>query len=409
MDKQIIHLCELIKNALHQDNEFFINDEIDWSQMIRMSKKQNLLAVFLEEAVKYPAYTSRPEYIKEVQEAMTIVDLQAKRTSAFLGLYKCFVNANVYPLVMKGIICRELYGKLCDHRPSGDEDILIRICDYEIVKSVLIANGYMPQMEVESQEQLKKLQEVSFVHPIEKLHIEVHLNVMGRENDAHSKMSDCFKDVFEDYRELDAGGVRIRTLSHQNHLLFLILHAFKHFIHGGFGIRQMLDILMYQEKFGQEVDYEQLKSVLGYFKADKFWSDLICIGNSYFGFCLSVQQEANCPERLLEDMMFCGTFGNGTQALRTATRAITFATGDYLQKKHTNQFLMFWRIIFPNKVYLLHHAPQLEKRPWLLPVEWVKRWGRFIKWSFLYKGSLANESIAISKKRKDLLKKYNLL
>lgn len=409
MDKQIINLCQFIKKVLHSDNSFLVNDEIDWSQMIQMSKEQNLLALFLEEAIKYPAYTSRPEYMTEIQEAMSIVDIQAKRTCEFLELYKSFVNADIHPLVMKGIICRELYGKLCDHRPSGDEDILIRVCDYIKVKNVLIAEGYMPQMEVKSQKQLENIQEVGFFHPTKDLYIEVHLNAMGRENDAHSKMSDCFKDVFEDYREVDIAGVKIRTLSHQKHLLYLILHAFKHFIHGGFGIRQMLDILIYQEQYGQEVCYEQLESVLKTFRADRFWADLICIGNSHFGFCLSEPQQANCPEQLLEDMMLCGTFGNATEAMRAATRMIKFATGDYLQNKHMNQFVMFWRAIFPPKVYLLKNAPQLEERPWLLPIEWVKRWGRFIKKSYFHQGSLANEGIVISRRRKNLLNKYDLL
>lgn len=409
MDKHIINLCKFIKNAIHPDDTFLVNDEIDWTQLIQMSKGQNLLALFVEEASKYPMYISRPEYMTEIQDVMSIIDIQAKKTIAFLELYKSFVNAGVYPLVMKGIVCRELYGKLRDHRPSGDEDILIRVSDYVNVKNVLIAEGYIPQMEVKAQKQLEELQEVSFYNSTKDLYIEVHINVMGRDNDAHSKMSDCFKDVFKGYREMNVEGTTIRTLSHQNHLLYLILHAFKHFIHGGFGIRQMLDILMYQEQYGQEIQYEQLESVLRSFRADKFWTDLRYIGNIYFGFCLSTSQRANCPDKLLEDMILCGTFGNATQAMQTAQRMMKFATGDYLQKKEKNQFIMFWRAIFPPRVYLLKNAPQLEERPWLLPIEWVKRWGRFVKKSCNHQGNLTNESIEISRRRKNLLEKYDLL
>lgn len=70
---------------------------------------------------------------------------------------------------------------------------------------------------------------------------------------------------------------------------------------------------------------------------------------------------------------------------------------------------MFWRTIFPNKVYLLHNAPHLEEKPWLLPVEWVKRWCRFIKKSIHNEGNLTDESIKITQKRMKLLKKYELM
>ena len=38
--------------------------------------------------------------------------------------------------MMKGLICRQLYGEYCDHRPSGDEDILIRKAEYKQVQQI---------------------------------------------------------------------------------------------------------------------------------------------------------------------------------------------------------------------------------------------------------------------------------
>lgn len=409
MERERHIFCILIKNLLHSDTECYFDEVYDWLQLEKMAKQHNLFPMFFEAASKYNSYTEELGYYKAMQEAMNAIAMQVKRTSAFLKLYQSFSKEGLYPIVVKGLICRELYGELCDHRPSGDEDILIRPSEYLKVKQILIANGYELEDEPELEKQIDRLQEISFYNALEKLHIELHFNLMGRENDARSKMSDYFKDVFEEYREVNIGGIEIRTLSHQNHLLYLILHAFKHFIGGGFGIRQMLDILLYHEKFGQEIDIAQLNRALERFKADKFWSDLIFIGNAYLGFELPNSREANCPEELLEDMLFCGVFGNGTQAQRAAARTTLFSTGDYLKNKKTNQFVMFWRTIFPNKVYLLHNAPHLEDKPWLLPVEWVKRWGRFIKRSIRNDGNLTDESMKISQKRMNLLKKYNLM
>lgn len=276
-------------------------------------------------------------------------------------------------------------------------------------KEVLIANGYVAELEIETEEQLKQVQEISFIHPKDKLHIELHLNPMGRENDVRSKMTDCFLEVFDNYRDVEINGIMVRTMNHHDHLLFLILHAFKHFIGGGVGIRQMLDILLYQEHFGTEIDLQFVYEKLKTFRAESFWNDMIHIGNSYLGFQLQVMQESNFPDELLEDMIQCGTFGNKTPADRAAERTVKFTTGNHLKKKNRNSLIMLWKTIFPQRVFLLENSPYLQSKPWLLPVAWVQRWGRFLKRNHSSGGKLTAESLKISRRRIKLLKKYDLV
>lgn len=409
MDFQTINFCELIKNVIHPNEECILQGEVDWTYLVKLSKDHNLLPVFMEGASRYFSYISRLEYDRETKECLAVVAGQVRRTSAFLRVYEAFNDAGLHPIVMKGLICRELYGRLADHRPSGDEDILIRPCEYEKAKNVLIANGYVAEFEVQTEAQLEQVQEISFIHPKEKLHIELHLNPMGRENAALSHMSDCFSNVFEKYREVEISGVKVRTMSHQDHLLFLILHAFKHFIGGGFGIRQMLDLLLYQEHYGKEIDLEELSRILRSFQTDVFWSDLIHIGNSYFGFCLPNSYAQNCPDDLLIDMISCGVFGNKTQVQETAGKTMILATGNYIKNKRSNSVVMVLKSIFPSKAYMLKYSPYLEEKPWLVPVAWVRRWGRFIRKSWQHDGNLALESMRISQRRMKLLKKYDLV
>lgn len=409
MNEQIICFCEIIKSVIHPHSECRIKDEVDWNCLIQMAKEQNVLPIFIEGAIKFPSYTDRIEYDREMKAALTIVGMQVRHTSTFLTLYNAFVEAEVYPIVMKGLICRNLYGRFSDHRPSGDEDILIPITDYWKAKNVLVANGYMPERDIEEETQLEWLQEVSFIHPNEKLHIELHLNPMGRETDVHAQMSDYFENVFSNYREIQIKDVRVRTMNHQEHLLYLILHAFKHFTGGGFGIRQMLDILLYQDRYGAEIDLKQLNDRLHRIRADVFWSDMIYIGNTYFGFELPTLQKANCPQELLEDMFICGVFGNKTKAEKIAARSTMLATGNYLKNRGGNFLIMILKSIFPSKDYLMYHSPYLEKKPWLLPIAWIKRWGRFIKKNRNNETNLATESLKISRRRMRLLKKYDLV
>ncbi len=409
MDYQTITFCKLIENVIHPNKENNLMDNVDWAYMIRLAKEHNLLPILMEEAVKHPLYVARPEYKKEMNEALASVASQTKRTISFLKLYQSFIDAELHPIVMKGLICRELYGKFCDHRPSGDEDLWVLPAEFWKAKDILTANGYMSEFESVTCAQLEQIQEITFTHPEEKLCIELHLNPMGRETDARSHMSDYFKGVFDKSREVEIKGVWIRTLSHQEHLLYLIFHAFRHFTGGGVGIRQMLDILLYQEQYGDEIDLIQLHERLKMFRCDAFWTDLIHLGNTYFGFKLPILQEPNCPQELFLDMIQCGTFGNKTKAERAASAATKLAVGNYLKKKKSNSIKMIWKALFPSKALLLNQFPYLEEKPWLVPVEWAKRWGRFIKRGRSNNGNLAIESVKISQRRMKLLKKYDLV
>lgn len=57
---------------------------------------------------------------------------QVSRTALFLSDEKELAQLGVQPLVMKGIVCRNLYPKP-DLRPSGDEDLLIPEKDFAAV------------------------------------------------------------------------------------------------------------------------------------------------------------------------------------------------------------------------------------------------------------------------------------
>lgn len=409
MDYQTLNFCKLIKNVIHPNNESRLAEDVNWARLVELAKEHNLLPFFMEEATKYPLYTNRHQYENEMNQALGIVGAQVRRTNAFLQLYEAFAESDIYPIVVKGIVCRTLYGSLSDHRPSGDEDILIRPTEYWKAKEVLNANGFVSEFTKETEAQLELLQEISFYHPTKKLHIELHLNSLGRETEVRSQMSDCFTKVFDNYMEMKINGVKIRTMNHQDHFLFLVLHAFRHFTAGGLGIRQMMDILLYLEAYGQEIDLKKICEVLNMFHANTFFADMIHIGNMHLGFKFSVMEEPNCPQELLEDMICCGVFGNKTQAERTAIVTTMAATENRWKKKSTNNIVFIWKSIFPSFAVMREHYPYLEEKPWLLPVEWIRRWGRFLKHNRQNNGNLAVESMRISQRRINLLKKYDLV
>ena len=407
MNIQEHNFLSLLRYAVH-GGEISLQQPVDYGQILAMARAHNLQALVGEMLCQDTVFLSAPEYEDTVRMVMGQVNAQAVRTDAFLKLYRRLSDAGIYPIVMKGLICRQLYGEYCDHRPSSDEDVLVRQEEFGEVQKVLETCCYRmdDKQETVTEKQLEKLQEITFHNEEAELYVEVHTNPIGLEYSLRRKMNDYFQNVFDDPRRVEIEGTEILTMNHTDHFLFLVLHAFKHMMTSGFGIRQVLDILLYQQQYGTEIDWTYIYRCLEQISAKCFYTDIITIGNRYLGFSLLSTYQPNCPEDLLEDLLSNGAFGNTTQAQLTAIQMTWSAIA---AEKKSNKLLLLIKTIFPSKSRLMPLNPELADKPWLLPVCWVKRWGRFLKHNRQNGGNLAAESMAVSERRMELLRKYKIL
>ena len=379
-------------------------EDMNFSQVLSMAQAHNILPLVCEKLCEDPDFTKHPEFETYVNKAMEIIAVQAKRTDIFLALYQAFYRAGLHPIVMKGIMCRRLYGELCDHRPSGDEDILIQKSDFKRLSVVLSEQGFRSERSEVTEKQLEELQEISFYHRDSGLLIEVHTNPIGRENDIRCQMNACFQNVFEHLKQTEIAGTLLWTMDDTDHLLLLILHAFKHMTVSGFGVRQMLDILLFYERNEKTIDMAYILEMLEMVKAKKFFSDLIYLGNQYLGFHFSSFGECYFAEELLDDLMRNGVFGNLTQA-QQISRVMTDAAVAQRNKAGSANLI---HAIFPGRKFLLTGYPKLIEQPWLLPICWIKRWIKFLKSKTGNKYHLAADSMEISNRKIDLLRKYDV-
>ena len=88
------------------------------------------------------------------------------------------------------------------------------------------------------------------------------------------------------------------------------------------------------------------------------------------------------PVTLLNDMMESGVFGKKERADIVAANI----TLEALNHKEKGIYAWF-RAGFPSRKLMLDYAPHLAEKPWLVPVEWIKRWGRFLKKARKYNGN----------------------
>jgi hypothetical protein len=396
----------------------FDTAETDWDKLFFISGMHHILPMIYHSINKKQLLPFVKPDLAGVWKKLAIgatVD-QIIRTEEFLTIYGRLREAGVKALVVKGIVLRMLYPNN-NERISGDEDIYIRREDFYKADAILTSSGFHMSPKAKKGEIPK--QETGYVSAMTGLILEVHLDLFDPAIGLYKAMNDKFAKAFENSIEMNVCGISICTLSYSDHLLFLVLHCAKHFVGMGFGIRQVCDLVLFCNTYGNEVDYPrvwQQVSELGY---QTFFLNLLAIGREYLG--LSDQTVWYPPtaeltdihsDALLEDIMKAGIFGKSTEE-RTKTCSLTLqaviADREYRRKGKDRNSLL--RIIFPNREFMKDKYFYCWNKPFLLPLAWLHRLTTNM---IQVKNPVkiihqTNRSIAMGRERIELLKEYKII
>ena len=112
----------------------------DWNSVFRLAESHHVLPLIADAA--YRSGLPVPEELFRVyrHRAMRMVSIQTAKTAAFAALYSYLAEQGLQALVVKGVVCRELYPNP-DFRFSADEDLLIQEEEAERYHAALKAYG----------------------------------------------------------------------------------------------------------------------------------------------------------------------------------------------------------------------------------------------------------------------------
>lgn len=384
----------------------------DWAELFRLCQHHQILPMIYDTVYACPAFAACPPELVQMIKGQVIrqVMTQSRKTEEFLQLYRKLTERGLTPVVVKGIICRSLYREP-DYRCSGDEDVLIPAEQFHDCADVFAQN----QMEMlESDMNPDEEGEVPYYHVGGMLHIELHKELFSSESEAYGGLNRLFDDVFNRKIQTEVNGVKVYTMCHTDHLLYLILHAFKHFLHSGFGIRQVCDIMIYAEAYGAEIDWDYLLEKCRGIHADVFAASLFDIGKKELNFN---PEKACYPQNwaeieadggdMLEDLIDGGVFGDSSMSRKHSSNITLQAVSEDKKGKKAGASLI--RSLFPDRAYMERTYTYLKKYSFLLPVAWASRIVKYLKESKNMRGNDAMASIEIGNHRVDLMKKYKII
>lgn len=374
-------------------------EKVDWPAIFTLANQQKLLPILFEAVRKTPAAEENAAlFAVTKQQVIGQVLNQTVRSAEFSDLYHKLRSAGLHPIVVKGQLCSRLY-PLKDHRISADDDLYISDAEFMACHKQLLANGLTTDTPTD---ELATADEVSYTKNGSPLYIELHRHLFDSSEDAHDELNHFFASLKP--VETDS----FLAMPPHEHLLYLILHAYKHFVRSGIGLRQFCDIGLWAWEYHDEIDWQSLHDQCASVHAATFAAAAFRIAGDYLGIEFDLPapwSEAVDVELLLHDTLCGGVYGsNDLTRLHSST-----VTLNAVKASRTGEKSSVLRTVFPKREYLERRYPYLKKRPYLLPVAWVQRIAHYASEKQSGADNSASGSIKLGKERIELMKRYGIM
>lgn len=298
-ERQFLHIA---KAAVSGGD--FPAESVDWPAVFALAGQQKLLPILFETVCKMPAAEENVAlFAVTKQQVIGQVLNQTVRSAEFSDVYHKLRSAGLHPIVVKGQLCSRLY-PLKDHRISADDDLLIPDGEFMACHEQLLANGLTTDAPAD---ELASADEVPYTKDGSPLYIELHRHLFDSAEDAHDELNHFFTDI----NPAEMEGF-LAMLPHE-HLLYLLLHAYKHFIRSGIGLRQFCDIGLWARAYHREIDWQRLHEQCESVHAATFAAAAFRIARDDLGIEFDLPapwSDAVDAEPLLHDTLCGGVYGS---------------------------------------------------------------------------------------------------
>ena len=374
-------------------------EKVDWPAIFTLANQQKLLPILFETVRKTPAAEENAAlFAVTKQQVIGQVLNQTVRSSEFADLYRKLRAAGLHPVVVKGQLCSRLY-PLKDHRISADDDLYIPDAEFMACHKQLLASSLTTDTPAD---ELVTADEVSYTKKGSPLYIELHRHLFDSAEDAHDELNHFFADI----NPVETDG--LLAMPPHEHLLYLLLHAYKHFVRSGIGLRQFCDIGLWARAYHTEIGWQRLHEQCESVHAATFAAAAFRIAGDYLGieFDLPAPWDGSIDAELLLHDSLCGGVYGSNDLTRLHSSTVTL---NAVKASRTGEKSGILRTVFPKREYLERRYPYLKKRPYLLPVAWAQRLAHYASEKQSGAGNSASGSIKLAKERIELMKRYDIM
>lgn len=406
MEETNVRFLAALRAALMGENaELEDLSREQWAALLHMAQVHKVLPLIWEAVHACPSLErlGEGELMLLKRRVRRQVVMQTLRTGEFLALNRKLRAAGATPLVVKGLVCRGLYPQP-DHRPSSDEDVLIPEAQFTLCRGVMGSFG----MERVGEEN-PGAYEIPFRKTGSPLYIELHRHLFPPESAAYGDLNRFFAGVFDRAVEVEVQGSLVKTMAPTDHLFYLICHAFKHFLHGGFGIRQVCDIALFAQRYSDEICWQQVFANCEAIRGALFAGAIFTIGEKHLGIDRPAPWRGMDIDEapMLADLLSGGLYGDASLSRKHSSHITLDAVAAQKQGKKSKHAVL--SSAFPSADKLSGKYPYLKEKPYLLPLAWSQRLWRYSRETRETRDNSAAQALKIGADRVELMRRYGII
>ena len=276
--------------------------------------------------------------------------------------------------VIKGESLSTLYYKP-ECRVSGDVDLYIGNSNEAKACEILNNHGFVIEQKSDD------ANHYNCMHPTYgefELHTTLYYKII---QDVWFKNIDFVSEPFVKHEKFNA-------LGYTDGCINVALHAINHFLNAGFGVRHIMDFMLYINKNYDKIDIDKFVSIMKELKYYHFIEVITGIAVKYFG--MENKLNANYTDGEVEKVLLFiytgGLFGH--KQIHANTFEIYTSMRIAKNSENSDKVMRSWRrknvlkalSFAPSKMYV--HYPYCSKNKLLLPVAWCNHIGYIVKTAF---------------------------
>lgn len=358
MNEESLYLLKSLKSFILNENPGTFQG--NWMKLIQLANIHSVTGILGYMVMNYPDENNAqvaPLMRKQCLQTIGVFSQRAERMKKLIEL----MNENeIDHLLFKGYIVKDYY-PVPELRAYGDIDFLIRLEDRQKCDELMVKKDFERKTDWEPV--------FSYLKDLE--YYEVHTDVMEVEVSDKADYKEYFNHTWERAKLVEG---HTWMLSPEDHLLYLLTHIAKHISSSGAGIRMYMDIAVFIQHFGDELDWNYLNQELEKLCFTDFANMVLSVLQEYFGIASPIPLkaiDAQVMDDFIEFTMAGGTFGHvgrdpGLVHLKRQDR----------NDETVSRTKTFMKRLFPSAESIESRYTYLQGKHWLLPVAWVHRFFR---------------------------------
>lgn len=235
-------------------------------------------------------------------------------------------------------------------REMSDNDILFDPEMRDQVRDLMCSRGYNVS---EFRESIHDTYDKPPVY-----HMEMHAALFKEAN--APELAAYYRDTKSRLISEDGSACRLR-FTDEDFYIYVVAHAYKHYVCSGTGIRHLLDLWVYSRRH-ENLDWDYIRRELHQFGAAEFEENSRNLGHKFFDRPNRCPELTQAEESFLTELLTAGTFGTTKIGVNNKVKK---AGG-------RGSYLFSW--LFPSLDALRVLYPCREVHGWMVPLFWLSRW-----------------------------------